>query len=381
MNSESSKNGGLNPYFVWGTSALVSFGFYFFLLIVFRILQPDLDEHIVISENMFKDWHVPAHPLFYFLVQLLSFFTRNLNLEIWAAFVVFSMAQVLKLRFSQLLIEEAFGYKLDLFSFLVLILIQFIISFSAFENYFIVNQISPNYFHNGTLQLSIPFAILLFREALRFEKSREEAPTIRKMVLFGLIMGLAKPSFLFCFIPVFPAYIFYTSGIGRKLLGSLQVSTLFTFLVIGQSYYLRVNPPNYVTSFKVLFMPFYQFGSLGSHLTMILMGCLPVILGCLLEPGILKDKRFHFLMAMLGLAYLISFLFVDMINGALFSNMTWQTTVVLYILIIMVFGKLFRPDSKMEGLKRIAFSVLILIQVGYTAFYLFHAISMHTLFI
>jgi hypothetical protein len=370
----------LSESLFWAISAIFSFGFYFCLLIIFRILQPDLDEHIVISENMFTDWHVPAHPMFYFLVQLLSFFSKNMNLEIWAAFFIFSFAQLLKIRVSKILIEEVFNYRMGLFPFLMLLLAQLVISVSIFESKYIVDQISPNYFHNGTLQLSLPFALLLFLESWRFQKGSENY-SIRGMLFYGILVCLSKPSFLFCFIPMFPTYILYTKGIGRKLLSSLQVSTLFTFFIIGQSFYLRLNPPNYVTSFKVLFMPFYQFGDFRGHISMIFYGCFLIILTFAMDWKFVKEELIQFLVSMLVLAYLISFLFVDMINGDLYSNMTWQASVVIYILLIVCLGRVFKPGKDQSLIKKGVFSIAIAFNVVYTFLYLFHAIGMRTLFV
>jgi len=380
MKTAFNSNKALSPGLFWGISIAFSFGFYFFPLIVFRIVQPDLDEHIVISENMFVDWHVPAHPLFYFLIQLFSFFTKNLTLEIWAAFLVFSLAQLLKIYASREVVEEIFGYKLTIFSYLVLVLCQLVISFSIFESHFIMNQMSPNYFHNGTLQLSIPFALLLFREAVRFQKS-EGSYRILKILGFGLLVCLSKPSFLFCFIPLFPTYILFTRGIGRKLLGSLKILTLFSFIIIGQSLYLKLNPPNYVTSFKVLFLPFYQFGSFQSHLSMMFYGSFLILLGLLLEPRLRKEASFQFLIAMLFFAYVISFLFVDSINGNLYSNMTWQTTVILYLLLIVACGHIFQPQKVGFHWRQGLFLFALLANVGYTFIYFIYVIGMRTFFI
>lgn len=367
-------------YLQWGIAASFSFGLYFILLIVFRVEQPDLDDHIVISENMFKDWRVPAHPLFYSLIQLLSFFSKNHDLEVFAAFLVFSLTQFAKILISKRLIEEVFNYTLDLFGFLVLVMAQLVISFSVFEKYFIINQICPNFFHNGTLQLSIPFVLLLLLEAWRFAKG-DEKYSIKKMLLYGLLVALSKPSFLFCFIPVFPAYILYVNGIGRKLLASLQVSTLFTFIIMGQSFYLRMNPHSYLTSFKIAFLPFFQFGSLQSHMSMMVYGLfIPIIAFCL-KPQYFQDRFVQFLLVMLVLSFAISFSFVDVLNGVYYSNMTWQTSVIMYLLLAFGLGCIFKPGVNGLTWKQLVFSIAVLANAVYSLIYFFYAVGMKTLFI
>ena len=371
----------LDEKIYWLVSALFSFGFYYLLIIHFGVVQPDLDEHIVISENMFKDWKVPAHPMFYFFIQFFSFFSKNLTLEIFAGFLTFSIAQLAKIHVSRKILQEVCGLHLNWISFSLLLLIQLVISFSIFEEKFIVGQISPNFFHNGTMQLSIPFALLLFLEAVRFQRSDDDKYPIKRMLLFGFLGALAKPSFLFCFIPFFPAFILFTNGIGRKLLGSLQVSTLLTFVIIGQSYYLKVNPPNYVSTFKVLFLPFYHYGTFGDHLKLVFYGCFVLVPILVFEFRIfVQEKVIQFVSGMVIFAYLISFVFVDTVNGIMFSNLSWQTTIVLYILILISMGFLFSSPKK-SLIAKLAFVLFLIANVGFTFFYLINSIGMNTLFI
>lgn len=364
--------------FQFWLAGVFSFAFYGLLILGFGVIQPDLDEHIVISENMF-DGRIPAHPMFYTFIQLFSWFTKSKKLEIIAGTLIFSMAQWAKIAISRQILEEIFGLKFTILPFLILLSLQLIISFSLGDSHFIVNQICPNYFHNGTLACSIPFALLLFRESWRFAH-QPDYPN-RYMVYFGFLMALAKPSFLFCFIPLFPAFILYLHGLGRKLLGSLQVSLLLTFVIMGQSFYLRLNPPSYIGSFKVAFMPFYHYGTPFMHVKLVLGGlflCLPLLL--IGGKSLFRRADFLFILAMLVFAYGLSFNFVDIINGYMFSNMSWQTTIVLYLLMIMAFGYAWTKKNVplwQWGL----FSIFFLANLFYTLLYLFHARGMNTLFI
>jgi hypothetical protein len=370
----------LPDYLTWMISILFSFGLFGILLLKFHVLQPDLDEHILISEGMFNEWRVPAHPLFYFFVQLFSFFTKKLSWEVNAAFVVFSLAQLAKIKFSKDLIEDVFQYKMGFWSFGALILLQVCISFSIFGTDFIIGQISPNYFHNGTLMISMPFAIKLLHEGYRFQKEGGRNG-IKKMILFGLLVALSKPSFLFCFIPVFPAYILVTRGMSRELLGSLQVSTLLSFMIIGQSYYLKFNPPSYVQSFKVLVLPFHQFGTLPGHLTMFFGGLFLIFIALALNFELIRNRLFQWIFLMQLLGYFIAIIFVDSIDGIYFSNMTWQASAVLYLLLIISAGSIFKPSSNQNFVwRKVIFSLALLANSGYSLYYLYLAVGLRTLF-
>lgn len=355
-----------------------SFGFYGLLLLVFRVIQPDLDEHIVIAENMFTDGKVPAHPFFYFLIRLFSAFSLNFKAELFAAFVVFSLAQAAKLYASRSLVETIFSIRLSAVAIAGLFLCQLVISFSVSEPRFIINQISPNYFHNGTLQLSLPFALWCLREAIVFSRSEEENPPFRFILYSGFLCGLAKPSFLFCFIPSFPVFLFFRHGLSRKLLSGLQVATLFSFLVMGQSFYLKINPPNYVTSFRVLFLPFYQFGSLSSHLSMLVFGGFCAWAGILLRPSWWRNPLGIWLLGMWVFSLGISFTLVDEINGDRYSNMTWQTSVLFYLLLLVSFGAVVSAE---ERWKKVVFGLVLVAGALYGLQYLYFAVQIKSLFI
>lgn len=365
---------------LWAFAFLSSFGLYAVLVLKYRIVQPDLDEHIQFSNDMFIDWKVPAHPLFYFLIQLFSGFSKNLDKEIFAAFLIFSSAQFAKIWASHRLIQNLFGYTLEGVGFLLLILMQYCISFSFTELKFIVGQISPNYFHNGTLLVSMPFALLLLGEGYKFW----EQPTHKKLLLillFGFFTLLGKPSFLFCFIPVFPLFVLLRYKFSVTFYKSVIASAGLFACIVLQSLYLKFNPPNYVKSFDVFFMPFYQFGDATGHFKTIIFGGGIWLVGLILFPKMVNEKPLQLGLMLLVPAFTIAFLFVDMVNGDLYSNMTWQATIVTYMMIVIVLGAIYKPVNQITAWKKFLFACVIGAYLLYTIAYLLFAIGMHTLFV
>lgn len=364
---------------IWIFSTLSSCVFFSTTILYFKVWQPDLDEHILISEGMFENGKVPAHPLFYFFIQFFSFFSKNFRLEVFAGFLVFSAAQTMKIIASSDLVESISRRKMTWIGFLVVFCSCWVITPGIFEEHFIINQIVPNYFHNGTLHLSIPFSLWLLRKIYLFVELNEER-RIRQIIQLGIIAGLCKPSILFCLIPLFPAYVYLRKGISGQLLGALQVSLLFSFLLIGQSLYLRLNPPNYISSFKIEFRPFFQFGSLWYHFKVLVYSLfLPLLLFIAgwpksRNPFILFLALCHFL----GL--IITFTLVDSINGIKFNNMTWQSSVTLLLLLVSTGGLVFQSEK--IGMKaKLSLLLLFMGYMAYTAQYFFHVIVYRSFFL
>lgn len=360
-------------------SAASSFGFYAILLLVFHVVQPDLDEHIAISERMWLNGKVPAHPMFYALIQVLSFFTNDAKLELMAAFLIFGTAQMMKIIAACSFVETITDQKMSWLSFAAVFISCWMITPGIFEEKFIVNQMVPNFFHNGTLMVSIPFSIWMVQNMYRLA-TEEDFTRTGTIILAGILSGLGKPSLLFCVIPVFPVYVFLKKGISIQLLRALQISLLLSFLVIGQSLYLRINPPNYIGTFKIEFLPFYQYGTFWDHVKVLAYSlAIPVFLFITGKKELKKDFLFflagcHFF----GLG--IAFTLVDTINGMKFNNMTWQTSVTLLLMLISFSGTYFQSDK--IGLKR---KVVMLMGfaacLGYFGLYSFKVIIFRTFFL
>jgi len=369
----------ISKKWIWIFSTLSSCVFFSVIILLFNVLQPDLDEHILISEGMFLNGKIPAHPLFYFFIQLFSFFSKNFRLEVFAGFLIFSAAQILKIIASSDLVESISRRKMTWIGFLVVFCSCWVITPGIFEEHFIINQIVPNYFHNGTLHLSIPFSLWLFQKIYQFVELNEER-RIRQIIQLGIIAGLCKPSILFCLIPLFPTYVYFRKGISGQLLGALQISLLFSFLLIGQSLYLRMNPPNYITTFKIEFHPFYQFGSLWNHFKVIIYSLfLPLILYIAAMPKS-RNPFIYFLALCHLLGLIIAFTLVDSINGVRFNNMTWQTSVTLLLLLVTT-GGLFFQSEKIVLKAKLGMLVVIMGYMAYSVNYFFHVIVYRSFFI
>ncbi len=354
---------------------------YGLIFIHFRIIQPDLDEHILASNDIPEKLRFSGHPLFFVLVQLFSGFSKVFKTQVWAAAFIFSIAQLAKLMLSFRLVKVVFKAPVNYLQFFLLLLIQWVICFSVFDSKFIVNQLSPNYFHNGTLNLSIPFALWLFTEAVLYIRN-SEAVHFRRMLIAGIFIVLSKPSFLFCFIPVFPIYMLVRFGFSKKLVGALRVDAFFLALLIWQSIYLLLLPKAPGKTFSIEFMPFYLFGSWDGHVKAFLYG-MAIPLFTLFVFGI-KAFSHHilaFTLAMLALGYLFAFTMVDTVNGIISLNMTWQVPIVLYLLLVLLVGRVFCAEFETSRTQLALFIIFIGINALHGLHYLKVASVLRSFFI
>jgi hypothetical protein len=327
------------PFTIFCLFSITLFGT---ILLYKKVVQPDLILHFQFSETLFSGNRIPAHPLFFFLIRLLSFFSNSDHLKLFAAFTIFAWAQFEKVRGPYLYWNNSLHVSNSIFSIISILLLQLVISIPFEKDVFIKNQISPNYFHNGTLLLSIPFSFFLLKKSFDFIKYEEK--TTSGMVILGILILLIKPSFLFCYVPLFPLFTFYKFNISKKLYDSLRVSLILTFCLIIQSIYLKFFPPTYLKQIKIEVIPFFFFGSIVQHLKMFFGGSYLIWLGLLLFPKILSDKNFIFLITMLLWGYLMSVIFVVSAvypgsnQWVYFPDFSWQTSMLLYFCLVYLVG-------------------------------------------
>jgi hypothetical protein len=345
------------------------------------IVQPDLDEHIVISNNMWDTMRLPAHPIFYILIQLLSGFSKNLSSQLVAALIIFSIAQWAKIMISAKIIKELFNYDVNYLLAFSLWSFQLFTNFSPFQDTFIKDQLSINFFHNGTLLVSMPFAFMLFLNAIRFFKS-DKNKHLRHMIFWGLLTILSKPSFMFCFIAAFPLYVQLIRGFSSSFYKALLVSAVFIAFILMQSLYLKFLPPAYMQKITISLKPLYLFGTLQHHFWVFLNTSGLWLVGVwAFNKQFISIKENRFVIAMLLTAYFIAFMFIDEIDGVLFNNMTWQVPIVLNLMYMVIIGIFSNPTTQVNKLK---YTIFVALYFGYFLhglYYLYMAIQFRSFFI
>lgn len=121
-----------------------------------------------------------------------------------------------------------------------------------------LGQIPANVWHNATTILMMPFAVGLFWTALLYLRT----PAKRYLwwaLLLGVLNVAAKPSFITCFIPVFPIAALLRYKFSKETFRAWCLTTGLVFILGIQYVYVYVIDPKgsrLGTSSSVVFAPF-----------------------------------------------------------------------------------------------------------------------------
>ena len=340
-------------------SLTVSVLLYCIIILVYKVDRPDLVLHIGIAEKAFATNNYPVHPIFFGLLELLSFFTHQYQFLLFAGFVIFSAAQYFKIVLSLKILQEYFNREITILLFLAVLVLQVAIPIPFLSENFMINSLSINYFHNGTLNVSIPFALALVLNMMRYLKTGDNLD-FKRALLFAILTCLSKPSFLFCFASVFPFAVLVKRGFSVQLLKTVQLSTLIVFVIIAQSLYLKANT---WVAFQAKFQFLFLFGSPMNHLRVLAEGFAIgwVIMLCFYR-RIYNDLFLFAAFFFVLLGYFISFSFVDYVDGVISPNFVWQSSVVNYLFVLLAIPFIVPENSfRQINWKSVLCSVVLLV--------------------
>lgn len=366
----------VKPVWVMALSGIFSFSLFGLLLLKYRIIQPDLQLHIQASIDL-VDGKVMGHPVFFFLIQLLSGFSENEDTLIFSSFLVFSLSQFFKIVFTLRFMEVAFKIRTSVLLFAGVLMAQLVISNSFLQEHYVMGSLSPNYFHNGTLLLCMPFVMLFLIENYRYFEDGERKHIFR-MLLLGVCIVFIKPSFLFCWIPVMPCLWFWKYRVNPSILGILQVAVLLVVIIIFQSQLIKSG----ASGFKVVFNPFGFFGTYSNHLRVTVASVFfPLSVFLLFSRSFLTNETLKVFFFFMLQGLIISFFFYDTINGLISPNMLWQSSIMSYLMIIACLGLLLKESKNYLSFRALACFTAFLIHFICGVRYLQMAIANKSFFI
>ena len=185
---------------------------------------------------------MPPTGLFYGLTWIMGFGQANFTMLMGAAVVVLSGLALAKFWVTRHVFESYFG-ELDgragYFGWLSVAL-AFVCSLPTFDwwerGWYIIGQPSPNYWMNGTILASWPFAVILFWQSYR-QLQRPEAGWWPWCLLWLAMLIVSKPSYAFVFALVYPPFLIGRHGFTRRILVQLLPLVLLAGL-LALEYYL-----------------------------------------------------------------------------------------------------------------------------------------------
>lgn len=197
---------------------------------------------------------LPPTAMFYGCTWLAAFGSCTFFWLMGAAVVTLSLFGLAKFLITRHIFEDFFGESKTSFEWLALAL-GLVCSLPTPDwwsrGQYIIGQASPNYWMNGTLAVSYPFAILLFWQSYR-QLQHPEAGWWRRQMLLIVLLALSKPSYLFVYVLVYPIFLIgHHFRSPRVLLGQLAPIGLVVLLLAVEYYLVFTHPRSvYVHDFN-----------------------------------------------------------------------------------------------------------------------------------
>jgi hypothetical protein len=211
------------------------------------------------------------------------------------------------------------------------------------QNYYL-GEIPPNVWHNPSTILLMPFAVGLFWSSLLFLRSGD-VKYIRMSLVLGVLNVLAKPSFVLCFLLVFPVVAFLRFGWSRETRLALFLTVLIA-CVLGVQYiyvYAAAPPGSSDTSTSgVTIAPFRVWNAYTSQIPRALIDSYLFPAAALILGGTAVWRN-------RGVQYALALAMVGLVEYALLAeggarlldgNFTWQAVITQYILFLTLVAAL-----------------------------------------
>jgi len=195
--------------------------FLFCLLIftfILSFIETDITAHIQKAIDIVTiDAEYPPNFLFYFTINLFSFFTGNLFFIHTVTVILLSLSVTFKYIISKKIILDllpsANNYNSKQLTFIAIATLLFF-SIPDFYGVFIIKKMYLGHFvpivwHNSTVIFLFPFTLLLFLVQIKILQQKHSIP-FKHLILSTLLIFIniaIKPSFIFVFTPVFSLII------------------------------------------------------------------------------------------------------------------------------------------------------------------------------
>jgi len=324
----------------------------------------------------------PPNFLYYLLVNMLSGFTSNFHLLLVSAIIVLASSVTLKYMVTKYIITDYLAIKGIVFPQKSTILVSIgLLFFFSIPDYYCITQLEywyscrfpPHVWHNSTILLVFPFAILLFWK--QYKLMNFKTKNIKKELMFlsmlVIINIIIKPSFLFAFIPITGLYIlkkYWSKGI-KTIFIFLSPSIIGTCLILA-SYFLIFHFQTgtmhdekssiYISNFFEIFnfwMPNWYI-----PISLIISFIFPILF-YLLYSKYIKDSLTQYTLLIVFFSILISAFIMEDGPRKSHGNFIWQNVIAVYIIELVTtlhFITVYRINSlKNKKIKLLSFIFLL----------------------
>jgi hypothetical protein len=214
-------------------------------------LKSDFRSHMVFTDIGIRTGNFPGNGLFYWVNALLAGWSPDRGLLLRSLYVVLAVATGVKVWLSVMFADWAYRRRmfgqLPVWGGVAAALCSIAMSLPVptwrfpehSRNY--LGQVSPNVWHNSTTMFLMPLALALFWVSLEWLRSGQRR-LLWIMVPLVLLNALAKPSFLFCFVVVFPVAALIRYRVSWRTFGAWVVTGLAGLSVLALYLYIYFSP-------------------------------------------------------------------------------------------------------------------------------------------
>ena len=368
-------------------------------------LVPDLD--IQIHSGFVKDINLgtvnyPSNFLYYFIINIFSLFSINVNSINNAAIVILSLSCMLKYVVTKYVAMDYFRImeiavsKKIIVIFCTLLLFYFVLPDLFFWNemqYKFIARITPNVWHNSTVIFLFPFSILLFWIQGKILLGYTHLTNNRLILLTVLVLinAFIKPSYLFVYLPVTGLMILFHKKFDLKMkfmsllphiIGALSIGLSYILLFHFQygSMFIEKSGVMLSNPFE-LFLKYIPAWNLPFSFLLSCFGLL--ILGVFSFSKWFKDKLIIYTTIQFVFGILLSIFLIESGPRRYHGNFLWQNQICIYLLVLVcyLFAIKIYKEKKLSVIQMKLITLGIIIHALSGVLYLIYILDKGTYFV
>lgn len=340
------------------------------LLIIAIILNisTDIQAHLGFVRDYIqgKNQELPSNFLYYFIIYLFSFISTKTIFLLPICAIILALSIFLKYyickRFfltSGILNPSAQSIKVVSIASAMLIFAFSVPIGYILKPYFYLGYFPPNVWHNSTTIFTMPFVLLLFILSI-YQLQNFKREYILWMVILIFLNAIAKPSFLFVFIPTFSLFALLFYGLSKKFWLSMIPIFLSILLIFVQYYFIyHIEGVHHSenTEVGVAIRPFYFF---REQILMTLNPALQMVIfltGSVIFPAVYIVRNFdvfkksiwiQFAVACMAFGLMIAYLIIETGERTTHGNFLWQAIMANFILFFVCLYELIKQLDKTQ---------------------------------
>ena len=308
----------------------------------------DIYDHLLLVKDMGtkgSSWNL--YSLFFVLVYILSFGSKNFGVIAWAGTVILTASVIAKGLLSYFLLRKTSCGQLSaaLVSVALVLIMPLPNWWKPGEIY--LDKIAPTIWFNSTAILAMPFAILLFLATVEWLE-RPRTVSLLWVLVFSLLSVLTKPNYVLAIVPVVWVILFVRAGVHgnsktiRPLLFYAGL-TLIVLCVLGFQYLDTFNsgpsgdPTNREEASHIIVAPFVVWSIFSPNIpaSLLLSVAFPLSVAVLYFEKIRHNFKLTLAWAVWAVAVLQYVLLAESGDRLTDGNWGWGSNIAMYIVFLM----------------------------------------------